>query len=192
MIACSGLGKRYGDRWLFRNVEFQVTTGECLVVVGRNGSGKSTLLKILAGLLPPTEGSRRVVGDPRTSLGYAALDQPVYPVLTVLEHLQLAADLRGVECDNKQLLEEVELGYAASTAGGNLSSGMRARLKLAMAIQCPVSVLLLDEPTAGLDATGQTMFKRVVDSRRATTALILATNDRRERSLATHEINLGL
>lgn len=189
-MRCERLGKRYGRRWIFRNVSFSVSPGECLVVIGSNGSGKSTLLKALAGLIPANEGTCFRGEDRRRDLGYAALDQPVYSVLTVGEHLILSARLRGCEPRVDELLEEVELGYANDVAGRHLSTGMRARLKFALAIQAEPASVLLDEPSAGLDARGREVVINLIDRRRSRTAFIIATNDPNERKFATHELNL--
>lgn len=191
MIRCERLGKRYERRWLFRNLRFEVQAGECLVVLGPNGSGKSTLLKILAGVMTPTEGACERDGERRTSIGYAALDQSVYPVLTVAEHLELAAELRGCNANVEALLEEVELSYASNVAGSHLSTGMRARLKLALAVQAAPAAILLDEPNAGLDERGRDLLDRMIRARLDSTAFVLATNDEQERRYATHEFALG-
>lgn len=191
MLGCERLGKRYGSRWLFRNLCFTVGAGECLVVLGSNGAGKSTLLKILAGLLPPSEGRRVFEGDVRTGIGYAALDMSVYPTLTVSEHLALAGNLRGCEPREMALLEEVGLAYAAHQHARELSTGMRARLKMALAFQAEPGVVLLDEPGAGLDAVGWSTLEAMIERRRAATAFLIATNDPQERRFATHELDLG-
>lgn len=190
MIRCQGLGKRYGRRWLFRNLDLTIEAGECLVLLGPNGSGKSTLLKVLAGVIPPTEGKCDRGPDPRTTLGYAALDQPVYPVLTVAEHLELAAELRGCKPRVDELLDEVELAYAAAVAGRHLSTGMRARLKFALAVQAEPPAVLLDEPSAGLDERGRHIVDKIISKRQEKTAFIIATNDPQERRYATHELSL--
>lgn len=191
VIGCEGLGKRYGSRWLFRHLDLEVQSGHCLLVLGSNGAGKSTLLKILAGLLPPSEGVVRRPEDPRVGIGLAALDQSVYPMLTVREHLELAAELRGCESNADALLEEVGLAYAAGSPGRHLSTGMRARLKFALAVQASPSVVLLDEPGAGLDLPGRQMITRLIESRTPSTAFVIATNDPEERRFATHELDLG-
>lgn len=190
MIRCQRLGKRYGRRWLFRHLDFEVQPGSCLVVTGVNGSGKSTLIKVVAGVIPSTEGSVDRGGDPRLTIGYAALDQAVYPVLTVGEHLELAAKLRGVPARAGELLDEVELGYARDVAGRHLSTGMRARLKFALALQASPATLLLDEPAAGLDDAGRAMLGRLIEARLPTTAILIATNEALERQYATHELRL--
>jgi heme exporter protein A len=190
MIGCERLGKRYGPRWLFRNLTFRVEPGECAVILGPNGSGKSTLLKILAGLLPSTEGVCHRPEDPRCSLGLAALDQSVYPALTLGEHFELAAELRGCPARTGALLEEVGLDHVPDLLARHLSTGMRARLKFALAVQAEPSIVLLDEPGAGLDEKGRAMLSRLIETRRERTAFVIATNDPQERRFATHELEL--
>ena len=186
-----GLGKRYGRRWLFRDLTFDVERGQRLAILGHNGSGKSTLLRLLAGLLAPTEG--RVMppqGDARLTLGYAALEMALYGPLTVEEHLTLSARLRGCAARTDELLEEVGLGYARALPAGQLSTGMKGRLKLAMAVQARPALLLLDEPGAALDEAGRALVGRIAEAQTARGALVVATNDPQERRLATHELAL--
>ncbi len=190
MIGCTGLGKRYGDRWLFRALDIQVQPGDCLIVRGANGSGKSTLLKVLAGFVPGSEGQVQRPQDVHRSLGFAALDQNVYPHLTVGEHMELAARMRGVEPRTDELLESLGLAYAKAAMGSTLSTGMRSRLKLALAVQPRPSVLIVDEPGAGLDEDGRARLEAVVQQVRPQTAIIAATNEAFERRWATLELEL--
>ena len=186
------VGKRYGRRWIFRDLSFTVERGQRLAILGDNGSGKSTLLRLLAGLLAPTEG--RVEGPPgdaRTALGYAALEMALYAPLTVGEHLRLAGRLRGCDAREDELLEEVGLGYARLFPAGELSTGMKARLKLAMAVQPRPAVLLLDEPGAALDEAGRELVAKIAAAQTLRGALVVATNDPAERRLATHELELA-
>ena len=190
-MRAEGLGKRYGRRWLFRDVTFNLEQGQRLAILGHNGSGKSTLLRLLAGLQTPTEG--RVVppeGDSRTALGYAALEMALYASLTVEEHLELAGKLRGCEPRTDELLGMIGLEHARAFPAGQLSTGMKARLKLAMAIQARPTVLLLDEPGAALDEQGRALVESIAEEQTACGALVVATNDPAERRLATHELGL--
>lgn len=160
-------------------------------MVGANGSGKSTLLRTLAGLLRPSEGEVTLPdGDARRTLGYGSVESQLYPHLTAAEHLQLGGDLRGIAPNIEALLAEVGLQSAADRFTGQFSTGMRARLKLALAIQAAPPILFLDEPGAGLDAGGRALVARLAVAQRERGVLILATNDPEERRLANLELAL--
>jgi heme exporter protein A len=192
VIGAENLGKRFGTRWIFRGLSFEVGPGERLVVVGRNGSGKSTLLRSLAGLLSPSEGRVRwEFGDYRTGLGYAALEMSLYAHLSSEEHLRLAARLRGCDGRYEELVERVGLGESRHLPVGQLSTGQRARLKLALAIQPRPAVLMLDEPGASLDEEGRRLVDEICDEQTRSGCLIVATNAKEERRLATHELELA-
>lgn len=188
LLKVSGLGKRYGSRWIFRNLGFELCRGERLVVTGRNGSGKSTLLRCLAGLLPRTEGKVVLPGDPRLTLGVSALDQALYADLTASEHLETTGDLRGVPSRAEELLTRIDLDDVLVR---EMSTGMRARLRMALAIQSDPLILLLDEPGASLDEHGRALVDDIVREQAERGCLILATNDPRERRLADFELGLG-
>ncbi len=192
MLRVQNLGRRFGPRWVFRGLNFEVVPRQRLVILGPNGSGKSTLLKVIADLLPASEGEVDHEGqDLRTALGYAALDGAVYPNLTVREHLELTADLRGIPAEPDELLRKVNLKYAEAKPAGALSTGMRARLKLALALQPKPKLLLLDEPGASLDAEGRELVAEILHEQCKEGAAIIATNDPAEREEATHELNLA-
>lgn len=185
LMTATNLGRRFGDQWVFRGVEVSLSAGDVLCVVGANGSGKSTLLRVLAALLAASEGSV----SRSSSLGYSALDLALWPHLTALEHLQLAADLRGVAVGDE--LSHVGLEASANKLIGQFSTGMRARLKLALATQHSPGVLLLDEPSASLDDEGRVLVDRIVAQQRERGAVVIATNDPHDRRHATHELQLG-
>lgn len=187
MLSAVNLGKRYGSRWLYRGIEIQLEKGHCLAVLGRNGSGKSTLLKSLVGLVSPSEGKVSITG----AIGYSSIDLAVYPALTATEHLELTADLRQCECRSSELLSQVGLDAPDDQLAMEFSTGMRARLKLAMAIQAKPDVLVLDEPGAGLDEVGRKLVEDVIELQLTTGAVVLATNDPLERRFATHQLEIG-
>jgi ABC-type multidrug transport system ATPase subunit len=190
VLEVENLGKRYGSRWILRDLSFSIGVGDRLAVIGENGSGKSTLLKIVAGLLAPSKGTAKFQGDPRTTLGYSALEQSLYPQLSVAEHLKMAADLRGCPARDEELLEIVGLGYAADKKASELSTGMKARLKMALATQARPSILILDEPSASLDEHGRELVNRIADEQSRRGCLLFATNDPAERRLANLELCL--
>jgi ABC-type multidrug transport system ATPase subunit len=187
MLAAEGLGVRLGGRWLFRYVSFELQSGDVLGIFGPNGCGKSTLLRTLADLHRPTEGAVR----PPDSIGYAAVDQALYRTLTAREHLEFARDVRGAGRDPVDVLDEVELAYAAELRAEAMSSGMRARLRLALAVQHAPEVLLLDEPSATLDESGRRVVERLIAGQSARGAVVLATNDAAERRWANLALNLA-
>jgi heme exporter protein A len=191
VLKAERLGKRYGARWLFRNIEFDLQSGESLVIAGANGTGKSTMIKIIAGLLPASEGEVSLPnGDSRLTLGYSGLDLNVYPYLTALEHVTMAASLRGRDCDAMELLTDIGLARAANQRAGEFSTGMRARLKLVMATQAKPQVLLLDEPSASLDEVGRNLVEKIVSEQRQRGVCLIATNDPLERRLGSHVLEL--
>jgi ABC-type multidrug transport system ATPase subunit len=192
MLSASDLGKRFGQEWVFRRLEFDIAVGETLIVTGANGSGKSTLLRILAGLMRPTTG--RLVpppGDPRKSIGYSSTDLHLYPHLSPAEHLMLAGRLRGVEPRTAELLHSVGLSNVSGKRSRELSTGMRARLRLALAIQARPSVLLLDEPSIALDDLGRSALEGLICSHLERGCLAIATNHADDRRWGTLELKLG-
>jgi len=187
MLVTERLGRRFGSRWLFRNVAFELGPGQVLAVTGSNGSGKSTLLRVLAGLMTPSEG--KVVRP--ESIGYASLDLALYPALSAEEHLRFSAELQECEPRAKELLERVGLTNAGELPAGRFSTGMRLRLKLALAVQTRPTLLLLDEPTASLDAAGRDLVDGIVREHMQHGPVVVATNDPGDLRWATEEIRIG-
>lgn len=187
MVRADDLGKRFGTRWVFRAVSFCLEPGDVLLVRGSNGAGKSTLLRMMAGLWTPSTGS--ITFDASVGrTGYAAVDQNLYPALTVAEHLAFTRDTQGQTADFS--LEQFGLSALADRRVGELSSGQRARVKLATAIQPGPGLLLLDEPSATLDEEGLEVIGRLLTVQRTRGVAMIATNDPRDRRFATHELVL--
>jgi ABC-type multidrug transport system ATPase subunit len=159
--------------------------------MGPNGTGKSTLLRCIAGLLVATEGTVRLPeGDSRRVMALSALEMALYPALTCSEHLCLAADLRGCGPRDAELLKRVGLESAANLRANQLSTGMKSRLKLALAIQPSPLLLLLDEPGAALDESGRSLLDSIVAEQAERGVVLFATNDPSERRLANLELPL--
>jgi heme exporter protein A len=196
------VAKRFGGRTIFQGVQAEVREGEVLVVTGPNGSGKSTLLGILAGLIRPSRGRALWLEDDkelgpefrRHNLGWVAPDMALYQELTARENLRFFTRVRGLsgaEAEIEPLLEQVGLGRRADDVVRTYSSGMRQRLKYAFALLGAPRALLLDEPTANLDADGVAMVDAVIHAQRERGLLVLATNEARETEYGTRCLRLG-
>jgi len=185
LIAFEAAGWRHAGGWLFRRVSFELEAGSCLAVTGPNGSGKSTLLRIACGLLEPSEGRAVLLGE----AGAALLDAQPYAELTPLEHLRFWGDLG--HSVSEDLLDRIGLGAKKEVRAGLLSSGQRARLKLALALAMEPDILVLDEPTAALDDPGREIVLSAIRGQMERGAVLMATNDRRDLEAATHELPLA-
>lgn len=162
MIQVNGLTKDYGARRAVDNLTFEARQGEILGFLGPNGAGKTTTMRVLAGYLPPTAGEASVAGydiiseslEVRRRVGYLPETVPLYNDMTVFDYLKFMADLRHLpNADDRvdDALEMVGLTERADGYIGNLSKGMRQRLGLAQSLLHRPEVLILDEPTIGLD-----------------------------------------
>jgi ABC-2 type transport system ATP-binding protein len=188
MLEVEGLSKSYGrGRPALDGVSFRVEPGEIVGLLGENGAGKSTLLRILAGLLFPSGGRARIGGSDvvaaslaaRAQLGYLPEQVALDDELRVSEYLELRAALKGVAAPRQAvaaLLAEVGLGDAGPRLLGRLSRGYRQRVGLADALLHRPPLVLLDEPTAGLDP----------NQRRETLALIRSLAPAQTVLLSTH------
>lgn len=202
-LTVESLTKRFGSRRVVRSLSFRADGGEVVVVAGPNGSGKSTLLRMIAGLVRPGSGSIQLEIDGtdhsapasrRRAVGFASPDIAFYPELSGAENLAFFAAVRGraTEIDTAPLLRRVGLLERASDPVAVYSSGMRQRLRLALATLVEPKVLLLDEPGLALDGDGGRMLQSMVEDFRAAGALVvLATNDSREAAWGDRTVVLG-
>jgi len=161
-ISVHDLVKRFGDILALDRVSLEVAAGEVLGLLGPNGAGKTTLIRILLGLTRPTSGEARLLGEPvgarnvRPRVGYMPQDLAVYTDLTVDENVELFCRLQGVHGDRlrareREILELVQLSTRRRSLVSELSGGMRRRVSLAAALVADPDLLLLDEPTVGVD-----------------------------------------
>jgi ABC-2 type transport system ATP-binding protein len=172
MIEVESLTKRYGRATAVDGVSFRVEKGEILGFLGPNGAGKTTTMRILTCYLPPTGGTARVGGydvfsqpmEVRRRVGYLPESPPLYPDMEVHEYLEFCAKIKGVAPKERasrlgDAVEKCRVGDVRSTLIGKLSKGYRQRVGLAQAILHNPDVLILDEPTAGLDP------KQIIETR---------------------------
>jgi ABC-2 type transport system ATP-binding protein len=164
VITVSGVSKRFGHTLAVDDVSFEVARGEVLGLLGPNGAGKTTTMRILSCYLPADTGSASVAGfdvaaeplEVRRRLGYLPENNPLYLEMTVREYLDLVAAVRGVpraEVGRRiaRALESCAIGPVAGRIIGQLSKGYRQRVGLAGALLHDPEILILDEPTVGLD-----------------------------------------
>ena len=164
MIEAEGLSKYYGNFAAVENVTFKIAQGEVVAFLGPNGAGKSTTMKLLTGYLAPSSGMARIAGHDMatdrlagaTRLGYLPENGPLYPDMTPRQLLEFFADARGLRnAHRRERIEAVvELCSLRSVIGkpiGKLSRGYRQRVGMAQVLLHEPDVLILDEPTAGLD-----------------------------------------
>ena len=187
VIETKSLCKQYGTRMAVDHVELHVPQGCVYGFIGPNGAGKSTTMKMLLGLIHPTSGSVRLLGQPLTRESRLALlrqtgsliENPAgYLHLTAQENLEIVADLKGVpHKDIGRVLDIVHLAQDRSRKVGQYSLGMKQRLGIAMALLGSPKLLILDEPTNGLDPAGiQEMRALIQDMPAATGATVLISS----------------
>jgi ABC-2 type transport system ATP-binding protein len=164
MISVSHLVKRYGSRPAVDDVSFEVGKGDIVGFLGPNGAGKSTTLRIMAGFLGMTAGKVTIAGydiavdsyDARKAIGYMPEAVPLYPEMRVIEYLAFRAELKGVPRRSRaawvdEAMDQGHVSEVATVLIGKLSKGYRQRVGLADALVAKPAILILDEPTAGLD-----------------------------------------
>ena len=203
LIDVRRLSKRFGRRVAIEDLSLSVRPGEICALAGANGGGKSTALRLLAGLLVPDGGTGNVLGrdllrsarQVRRDVGYLAQRSTLYPTLSVRENLRFYAAVFGLPDPARaaeQQMSTFGLGEFAATAAAELSGGWRRQVDLAAALIHRPSVLLLDEPTAGLDpAARQAIWRRLITLCAQDTAMVLATHDLSEAQRCAYVVLLS-
>jgi len=193
-IEAEGLTRRFGDFVAVDHVSFRIGRGEIFGFLGSNGCGKTTTMKMLTGLLPVTEGSAKLFGKPmaaddmeaRQNVGYMSQAFSLYSELTVRQNLELHAHLYHLPANEvagriKELLERYDLKDVADTKPESLPLGVKQRLQLAVAVLHRPPMLILDEPTSGVDPVARDAFWR--------TLIDLSRDDGVTIFLSTHFMN---
>jgi len=178
VIEVQHLTKRYGPVTAVDDISFSVQRGEILGFLGPNGAGKTTTMRVLTGYMPPTDGKAIVAGydvfeqpiEAKRRTGYLPETPPLYPDMTVGEYLAFVARIKGVPRPERkarigEMLEKTRITDVAHRPCGKLSKGYRQRVGLAQALMHNPEVLILDEPTAGLDP------KQIIETRQLIKAL---------------------
>ena len=169
-IEIDGLSKHFGDVVAVDDLDLVVEDGEIFGFLGPNGAGKSTTIDILLDFIRPTAGRVRVLGHDAQTEGLAVRRRTgvlpdayhVYDRLTGRQHVELALEMKGLEEDPMALLDRVRIADAADRKAGGYSKGMRQRLVLAMALVGEPDLLVLDEPSTGLDPNGAREMREII------------------------------
>jgi ABC-2 type transport system ATP-binding protein len=189
MIECQGLTKQYGRLLAVDDLSFKVSPGEVLGFLGPNGAGKTTTMRIVAGFLPATAGRALVCGydvethgiDAKRRIGYLPEGAPSYPEMTPRAFLEFVADARGLPAPTRrrrleEVYEQLHLEKVLEQSIDTLSKGYRRRVGLAQAILHDPDVLLLDEPTDGLDPNQKHEVRQLIGNMAANKIIVISTH----------------
>ncbi len=189
MIEVKNLSKNYGDRAAINALNFTVKKGEVVGFLGPNGAGKSTTMKIITGYMAPSSGEVQVAGfdvfenplEVKRRIGYLPETPPVYHDMFVRDYLTFVANLKGVDKSRVKTLvasalEKTTLNDVAGRLIGNLSKGFKQRVGLAQALVSDPEILVLDEPTVGLDPKQVSEMRDLIRQLRGQHTIILSTH----------------
>ena len=201
MIEVQHLTKRYGPTTAVDDVSFRVERGEVLGFLGPNGAGKTTTMRVLTGYMPPTDGNAIVAGydvmkqplEAKRRTGYLPETPPLYPEMTVRDYLSFVARIRGVPRAERRsrvnaAMERTRVADMANRHCAKLSKGYRQRVGLAQAIMHNPDVLILDEPTAGLDPKQINETRQLIKALGGDHTVILSTHILPEVSQTCHRV----
>ena len=188
-IEVKGLDKRFGPIHAVRNVSFSVQHGEVLGFLGPNGAGKSTTMKMITGFLEPTDGTVLVNGhdvktDPisvKAAIGYLPEGAPAYGEMTVVRFLEFVAEIRGYRGEEKQqrihrVVDLVHLDSVLEQTVETLSKGFKRRVGVAQALLHDPDVLIMDEPTDGLDPNQKHEVRSLIKEMAENKAIVISTH----------------
>ncbi len=189
MIRVENLTKRYGDLVAINKVSFQVKRGEILGFLGPNGAGKTTTMRIITAYMPPTEGTVHIADfnvaenpiEAKRQIGYLPENPPLYNDMTVYGYLDFVADIKGVSRKDKKkridlAMEKCGIVDVKKRLIGNLSKGYRQRIGIAQAIVHDPAIIVLDEPTIGLDPKQIIEIRELIKNLSGERTVILSTH----------------
>jgi len=201
MISIERLSKNFGSTRAVRDVSFTVSKGEIIGLLGPNGSGKTTIMRVLTGFFPPTSGHAWVAGlnvadqslALRQKIGYLPESVVLYPDMRVRRFLQFCAEVRGINGGRKRqrvdaMIRDCGLEEVPDRLIGTLSKGYRQRVGLAQALLHQPEVLILDEPTIGLDPRQIIEIRTLIRALRGSTTVLLSTHILPEVSMTCERV----
>ena len=200
-ISLEHIGRRFNREWIFRNVNYDFISGQTYAILGANGAGKSTLLQLISGSLTNSEGTIKYFqGDTLLDQDQVFIHQSMAaPYLELIEEFTLSEIIdfhfrfkkyrEGF--DKRSLINLLGLKNSEFKALKHFSSGMKQRVKLALAFCSDTELLLLDEPSSNLDQQGLEWYLQLASSQCADRLVIICSNQEQEYSFCQHRINLA-
>lgn len=195
-ISLIGAGKRFNKDWVFQSLNVDFEQGQHYALIGNNGSGKSTLLQVIAGFTNLSKGTIEWNGADSQSIydqiSIAAPYLELVEELTTLEHFEFHVKFKSLT-ENLSIQEMIQLIGLEKSNHKQIryfSSGMKQRLKLALAIFSTTPILLLDEPCSNLDKEGYALYKQLIQQYAMQKLIIVGSNDPEEYAFCTQQINL--
>lgn len=199
-INLKNISKRYGTEWILKHVNLQLLSDEKYAVVGPNGSGKSTLLKIIANGIVPTHGNIEYILPHHRNPSDFNINKNIAftaPYISILEDMTLKemylfhAKLSEMHCNNlESFLDIIELKQHQNKQIRFFSSGMKQRVKIALAILSKTDVLILDEPSTNFDETATQWYLNIVQQYTNDRIVLIGSNQEREYSFCTQQIKV--
>ena len=189
MIEAQAVSKFYGAFVAVQDISFRIPANQVVAMLGPNGAGKTTMMKILTGYLAPSEGTARIAGydvqreriAAAAQVGYLPENGPLYGDMTALELLRFFGEARGLSAMQMRnrmeaVIQQCSLEHILEKRIGNLSKGLRQRVGLSIALLHDPQVLIVDEPTAGLDPNQVRQFRGLIAELRQSKTLLISTH----------------
>ena len=185
-IILEDIGKRFNREWVFKNINLEFENSEGIVILGGNGSGKSTFLKVLAGNCLPSEGSIKYFDEQDKtissesifkSLSFSSPYLELFDEFSLKETLNFHSKFKPLLLGNEEIIELAYLGKSAEKPIKHFSSGMKQRVRLALAILSNCPILFLDEPTSNLDSKGISWYKEIIEKYAKNKLIFVGSNN---------------
>lgn len=198
-VKLNKVGKRFNKEWIFRNLSLDIPSQSSLSITGANGSGKSTLIKLISTYMEPTSGNIQYFENKKSypiesipqSIGLAAPYVDLIEEFSLREHVEFHFKFRYTPFSLDEFIARTNFQFSIDKKVKDFSSGMKQRLKLALAIYGQNKLLILDEPTSNLDQEGIEWYRDQILQKIGTCTIIVASNQRHEYDFIPKTINLS-
>ena len=198
-VKLNKVGKRFNKEWILRNLSLDIPSQSSLSITGANGSGKSTLIKLISAYMEPTSGNIQYFENKKTypiesipqSIGLAAPYVDLIEEFSLREHVEFHFKFRSTPFSLDEIITRTNFQFSIDKKVKDFSSGMKQRLKLALAIHAENKLLILDEPTSNLDQEGIEWYRDQILQKIGTCTIIVASNQRHEYDFIPKTINLS-